>query len=332
MSFLQLKTLYIELTHACNQQCKHCYLNGGLHNTVAEMSTEQIKNIFREFKKQGGTYLILTGGEPIMRKDIWELLDYAEELELSFSFASNSLAMTRERLEKLATYKHLALYFTSLLGGDKEKHRYITEKDSYDKVFEALRFFSEKKIPTYVQVTLAKEYIDDMEQIAESLMSFENCFVKFTPIGTLGVQEQSATLEQKALVLPEEEFEYFHKRASLLREKYSDRIEACNIQNYEEISSGMKDYQEEELYSLNYGFVAVRPNGDLSFSCNMENPYVFGKAYESLQIPIDEKLSEYVDVLREAERATLADAKSGILELDVTVDKYIKAFYEKKYA
>lgn len=332
MKLLPLKTLYIELTHACNQQCKHCYLNGGLHNAVAEMSTEQVKNIFREFKKQGGNYLILTGGEPIMRKDIWEILDCAEELELPFSFASNSLAMNRERLEKLASYKFLALYFTSILGGDKQKHQYITEKDSYDQVFEALNFFTEKKIPTYVQVTLAKEYVDDMERIAESLMRFENCIVKFTPIGTLGVQEESATLEQKALLLPKEEFEEFHKRASLLREKYPDRIEACNIQNYEEIRDGMIDYQEEELYSLNYGFVAVRPNGDLSFSCNMENPYVFGKAYESLQIPVDEKLREYVRILREAEQATLEEAKKGILELDVTVDKYIKEIYDKTKA
>lgn len=39
-----------------------------------------------------------------------------------------------------------------------------------------------------------------------------------------------------------------------------------------------------------YGFVAVRPNGDLSFSCNMGNPYLFGKAYESIKIPVDAKL------------------------------------------
>ncbi|WP_346962156.1 radical SAM protein, partial [Clostridium sp.] len=93
MEYLHIKTLYIEVTHACNQHCKHCYLDGGIHNNVAEMSTEQIKKILKEFKKQDGRYIILTGGEPIMRSDIFEILDYIETLEIPFSFASNSLAM-----------------------------------------------------------------------------------------------------------------------------------------------------------------------------------------------------------------------------------------------
>lgn len=44
-------------------------------------------------------------------------------------------------------------------------------------------------------------------------------------------------------------------------------------------------------YSLVYGFVAVRPNGDMSFSCNMGNPFLFGKAYESIKIPIDKNIA-----------------------------------------
>ena len=53
------------------------------------------------------------------------------------------------------------------------------------------------------------------------------------------------------------------------------------------------------------------------------NPYVFGKAYESIKIPIDEKLKEYIDLLKRAEKLTLKDASENIVEFDVTVDKYI---------
>lgn len=329
MNFLKIKTLYIELTHACNQHCKHCYLNGGMHHTVEEMTTEQIKKIFREFKEQGGRSVIITGGEPIMRKDIWEILDYVEELELPFTFASNSLAMNAERRVHLASYKHLALYFTSILGVDSKKHQYITEKDSYQNVMEALQFFAEQKIPTYVQVTLARDYVDHIEKIAEELMQFANCVVKFTPIASLGVKEEAATEEQKRLIVLPEEFEAFHKRVEELQRKYLGRIEDSNIQDYEQIRNVISDYEDEELYSLVYGFVAVRPNGDMSFSCNMGNPYLFGKAYESIKIPIDEKLKEYIEVLRKAEQATLQAAKEKIVEFDVTVDEYINSIVVK---
>ena len=327
MNFLKINTLYIELTHACNQHCKHCYLNGGMHHAVAELTTEQIKKIFCEFKEQGGGSAVITGGEPLMRKDIWDILDYVEELEIPFTFASNSLAMNAERRARLASYKYLALYFTSILGVDAKKHQYITEKDSYDNVMETLQFFTEQSIPTYVQVTLARDYVDDIEKIAKDLMQFNKCVVKFTPIATLGVKEEDATEEQKRLIIMPEEFESFHKKVENLQKIYPGSIEDSNIQNYEQISKAIADYEGEELYSLMYGFVAVRPNGDLSFSCNMGNPYVFGKAYESMKIPVDEKLEEYIDVLRRAEKATLEKAREGIVEFDVTVDKYVVEYH-----
>ena len=75
MEYYKLNSLYIEVTHACNQHCRHCYLDGGIHKKCTEMTTEQIKSIFAEFKAQGGRYVIFTGGEPLMRNDVFELLD-----------------------------------------------------------------------------------------------------------------------------------------------------------------------------------------------------------------------------------------------------------------
>lgn len=48
--------------------------------------------------------------------------------------------MNAERRERLASYKCLALYFTSILSENRKKHQYITEKDSYDNVMETLGF------------------------------------------------------------------------------------------------------------------------------------------------------------------------------------------------
>lgn len=45
MEYLPIKTLYLEVTHACNQNCRHCYLDGGMHHQPSEMSTEQIKHV-----------------------------------------------------------------------------------------------------------------------------------------------------------------------------------------------------------------------------------------------------------------------------------------------
>lgn len=327
MEYLPIKTLYLELTHACNQHCRHCYLDGGRHHKVAEMSTAQIIGILKEFKTQGGKYLILTGGEPFMRKDIFSILDCAEHLELPFNFASNSLAMNEARRMHLAGYRCLDMYFTSILGKDAMLHQAIAGQDSYQKAIDTVAFFDRKGIKTYVQVTLAHSYVDQIREIAEQLLPYEHCTIKFTPIGNLGVKEENAQEQERWLLVPESAFATFHETVEELQKEYPDRIEDCNIMNHRQIREMLAEYDDEELYALCYGFLAVRPNGAMSFSTNMGNPYTFGWAYEGLQIPV-ESLKQYIQVLRRAEQLTLGEAESKIVELDVTVDKYIKMLHD----
>ncbi len=323
MEYYKLNSLYIEVTHACNQHCRHCYLDGGINKKCAEMSTEQIKHIFAEFKAQGGRYVIFTGGEPLMRSDMFELLDCLEILNLRFTFASNSLGMNKERLEKLASYRCLELYFTSILGADSEKHKAISEKDSFESALNAVKFFDEKDISTFVQVTLANNYIDDVEDILKLFSDFQNCSVKITPIASLGCKSDEEKEENKELIVPCERFESFHKKLNELCEKYPFCVGDDNIYCHEQIENMINEYKDNQLYSLCWHSVCVRPNGDLSFSYNMNNPFVFGKAYESIKIPMDEKFFEYIDLLKKADELVLNDAKEHEVEYDTTVDKYL---------
>ncbi len=73
LNFLKFNTLYIEVTHSCNQNCKHCYLDCSMAKEKMPMSLEQIKDILLNFKLQGGHQVIITGGEPFVRKDIFEI-------------------------------------------------------------------------------------------------------------------------------------------------------------------------------------------------------------------------------------------------------------------
>ncbi|HEX3075361.1 MAG TPA: GNAT family N-acetyltransferase [Lachnospiraceae bacterium] len=327
MNTLPIKTLYIELTHACNQSCRFCYLDGGIHRKIEEMTTEEIKKIFKEFMEQGGKYAIITGGEALVRKDCFEILDYVDTLGIPFSFASNSLLTSQERLERLAGYRNLDIYFTSLLGSTKEKHERIAGNNSYDKVFKAIEFFDSRGIDTYVQVTLINDYVDDIPDIAELLFKYKRCTVKFTPASTLGGDRDRK--ENRELLVPKERFAYFLEQVNKVGEQYPGRIEGANIMDYDEVWNYLKEYQEEDYYALTYGFLAIRPDGTKSFSCNMNNPYTFGNAKNGLAVNVDESLLDYIEVLRAAEVSVLEKSRSNIVELDVETDQYILSYYRK---
>ncbi len=323
MEYHKLNSLYIEVTHACNQHCRHCYLDGGIHKKCMEMSTEQIKHIFAEFKAMGGRYVIFTGGEPLMRNDVFELLDCLEALNLRFTFASNSLGMNKERLEKLASYRCLEEYFTSILGSDAEKHRAICQKDSFDAALNAVKFFDRKGISTFVQVTLANDYIEDMEDILKLFSDFQNCSVKITPVASLGCKSEEEKEADKGLIVAKEKFEDFHKKLDELCEKYPYCVGDDNILNHEQIAEMIDEYKDNPLYSLCRNSVCVRPNGNLSFSYNMNNPYIFGKAYESLKIPMDEKFFEYLELLKKADKHIFEESLLHEVEYDTEVDNFI---------
>jgi MoaA/NifB/PqqE/SkfB family radical SAM enzyme len=329
MDTLKIKTLYLEITHACNQNCKHCYLDGGIHQVFEELNTEEIKDILFNFKNQGGNHVIITGGEPTVRKDCFEILDYLESLDIPFTFASNSLIMNDEKLERLSRYRNLNTYFTSLLGSTAEEHEYICNNNSYPRVFKALDYFDARGIKTYVQVTLAHNYIYKMESIANKLSKYQHCTIKFTPIASFGIK--SSCSHKESIIVPSKEFGLFNSMIEILKKKHPKKIEDGNIQNYDQILSLIDDYKDDYLYSLKYGFLALRPNGDKSFSCNMGNPYVFGNAKAGVGVIIDDKLIEYISVLREAEQLVLQEAKENIVELDTAIDNSIKLIYKKLY-
>lgn len=67
-------SVQLDLTYRCNERCVHCYLD---HNDHGEMTTAEIKHLFREMADAGVFLLTLSGGEIFLRKDFFELLEYA---------------------------------------------------------------------------------------------------------------------------------------------------------------------------------------------------------------------------------------------------------------
>src|SRR5271168_2045220 len=67
-------SVQVDLTYRCNEQCVHCYLD---HDDHGEMTTAEIKHLLREMADAGVFILTLSGGEIFLRKDFFEILEYA---------------------------------------------------------------------------------------------------------------------------------------------------------------------------------------------------------------------------------------------------------------
>ena len=90
-----------ELTYACNLACVHCLSSSGRRDP-RELSTAEGKALIDEFERMQIFYVNIGGGEPTVRPDFWELLDYAIEHHVGVKFSTNGFRITRERARRLA--------------------------------------------------------------------------------------------------------------------------------------------------------------------------------------------------------------------------------------
>lgn len=99
-------------TNACNMFCDHCYRDAGC-KADEELNTQEAKTLLEQIAKAGFKIMIFSGGEPLMRPDIVELVEYATKLGLRSVFGTNGTLITEEMALKLK--KMLALWVWEFL-------------------------------------------------------------------------------------------------------------------------------------------------------------------------------------------------------------------------
>ena len=90
-----------ELTYACNLACVHCLSSSGRRDP-RELSTDECKALIDEFERMQIFYVNIGGGEPTVRPDFWELLDYAIDHQVGVKFSTNGVRLDAARARQLA--------------------------------------------------------------------------------------------------------------------------------------------------------------------------------------------------------------------------------------
>src|SRR5690348_9085656 len=90
-----------ELTYACNLQCVHCLSSSGRRDP-GELTTVECRRIIDELQRMQVFYVNIGGGEPTVRPDFWELLDYSVAHQVGVKFSTNGVRLDRAAAQRLA--------------------------------------------------------------------------------------------------------------------------------------------------------------------------------------------------------------------------------------
>lgn len=153
----------LELTHRCNLSCRHCYQ---YPPAGEEMDLAQWVKVMGELADCGCLFLAFTGGEPLMREDMMDLLAAAAEMNFAVTLQTNATLLDREKARMLGEMPTLRVD-VSLYGATPGTHDGLTgESGSFAAARRALELLKENGVPLMIKVVVGGFNLGEVEEIA----------------------------------------------------------------------------------------------------------------------------------------------------------------------
>ena len=168
----RLNELWIHTNNSCNLTCSHCLVNSS-PNEDGGLSTESIKKIIDEAAVLGTSRFYFTGGEPLMRKDIFELIDYVcNQKKSELIILTNGTLLKGETIEKLQGFdKKLLKIQISLDGSKPEINDSLRGKGSFNLIVGGIKEIVGAGFSPTVTTVVANSNIDDIPETTKLLAS-----------------------------------------------------------------------------------------------------------------------------------------------------------------
>ena len=160
------------ITRKCNLKCSHCYINAENKEFINELTTEEAKTLIDQINEVSKPLLILSGGEPLLREDLYELIRYGAAKGFKMGLGSNGSliddAVAREL--KDAGIETVSISLDSHIPKQHDKFRGVP--GSWKKAIDAINALRENDVLVQVNTTLTQQnfnQIDDIMSLAENL-------------------------------------------------------------------------------------------------------------------------------------------------------------------
>ncbi|MCW3050916.1 MAG: radical protein [Chthonomonadales bacterium] len=179
--------VHLEVVAACNLTCTHCFA-GSLPRKERPLTLSEMEALFADMAQMGSFRLGLTGGEPLLRKDLFDIIDMATDYGLHPCLTTNGLLLTEEIAREFGKRK-LVWLNVSLEGASPATNDRVRGSGVFERVVEKLKLLSEHARFT-LAFTIMKTNAEEIEACAEFAASVGASTAVFRPLYPVGIAEQ----------------------------------------------------------------------------------------------------------------------------------------------
>ncbi len=163
-----IKTCHWEITKRCNLNCLHCISSVGSKQELDRKSALRIIDILKDW---GCKEIYFTGGEPLIRQDIFSIFKKIKENKMKVGLLSNGTLINNKNIKQIKNY--VDEIGISLDGASIETNDVIRSSKSFKKTIKAINYIKKQKIPITLHVTICKLNINDFENILKLAKSLK---------------------------------------------------------------------------------------------------------------------------------------------------------------
>lgn len=241
-----------EITRNCNLSCVHCRASATLGPYTGELDTEACLRLLDQIAETGTPIVILTGGEPLLRPDIFEIAAYGTDKGLRMVMAPNGTLITETSAGQMAN-AGIRRISISLDGATKESHdRFRGIDGAYDGALRGIDYAKAAGIEFQINTTITKanlEQIPEIQKLAVELGAVAHHIFLLVPTGRgKYILDQEITAEEY-----EETLNWFYEQ----REKTPLQLKATCAPHYYRILRQKAKKEGKSVSFKTHGLDAV---------------------------------------------------------------------------
>ncbi|MGZ8143776.1 MAG: pyrroloquinoline quinone biosynthesis protein PqqE [Methylosarcina sp.] len=243
--------LLAELTYACPLQCPYCSNPIDYSKYPSELTTEDWKRVLSEARKMGAVQLGFSGGEPLTRKDLVELVEHARQLGYYSNLITSGYGMTEEKIVQLrkAGLDHIQV---SIQASTRELNDHIAGTESFQHKQEIARLVKKHGYPMVLCVVIHRENIHQMPDILTMAEQLGADYLELANTQYYGW----AHVNRDLLMPTREQFEQAEAIAQAFKEKVAGKMKIYYV---------VSDYYEDRPKACMNGwgttFLTIAPDG-----------------------------------------------------------------------
>lgn len=243
--------LLAELSYACPLQCPYCSNPTDFALRKQELTTEEWLRVFQEARELGSVQLGFSGGEPMARKDLEELVRGASQLGFYTNLITSAVGLDEKRLCALkeAGLDHIQISFQA---SSKDANDYLAGTKAYDHKIKMANLLKSYGFQFVLNIVLHRNNIDDIDAILDMAMDLQADYVELA-----NAQYYGFALHNRDLLLPTKtQVEKAEKIANQYQEKYKNKSKIYYV---------VPDYYEKRPKPCMNGwastFLSITPDG-----------------------------------------------------------------------